>query len=159
MRGRGKAAAAVCQPVPKIPPASASSGAAAFRGGQVIDRLHELGLQYSEQQAASIFVQVAQAVAHLHEYNVLHRCVARGGSGAPGCQRVERFGAQAAAAQPVAAAPLGMPCWRGACRRAATRCSTARAVGQRRRDPRMPAAPALPPLAAPRQLPTTACSH
>ncbi|KAL4857802.1 Calcium/calmodulin-dependent protein kinase type IV [Chlorella vulgaris] len=44
-----------------------------LRGGQVIDKLHELGLQYSEQQAASIFVQVAEAVAHLHEYGVLHR--------------------------------------------------------------------------------------
>ena len=43
------------------------------RGGQVIDRLHELGLSYSEQQAAAIFVQVAEAVAHLHEYRVLHR--------------------------------------------------------------------------------------
>lgn len=54
-------------PVPRRIPAFARSG------GQVIDRLHELGLQYSEQQAAAIFVQVAQAVAHLHEYNVLHR--------------------------------------------------------------------------------------
>ncbi|PSC73234.1 calcium calmodulin-dependent kinase type IV-like isoform A [Micractinium conductrix] len=44
-----------------------------LRGGQVIDRLHELGLQYSEQQAAAIFVQVAAAVAHMHEYRVLHR--------------------------------------------------------------------------------------
>lgn len=43
------------------------------RGGQVIDRLHELGLQYSEQQAAQVFVQVAHAVAHLHEYGILHR--------------------------------------------------------------------------------------
>ena len=36
-------------------------------GGQVIDRLHELGLQYSEQQAAAIFVQArwpaARAIA------------------------------------------------------------------------------------------------
>ena len=39
----------------------------------MIDRLHELGLSYSEQQAAAIFVQVAEAVAHLHEYRVLHR--------------------------------------------------------------------------------------
>ena len=39
----------------------------------MIDHLHELGLQYSEQQAASIFVQAAEAVAHLHEYHVLHR--------------------------------------------------------------------------------------
>lgn len=44
-----------------------------LRGGQVIDRLHELGLQYSEQQAAQVFVQVAHAVAHLHEYGILHR--------------------------------------------------------------------------------------
>jgi hypothetical protein len=42
-------------------------------GGQVIDKLHELGLQYSEQQAAAIFAQAAAGVAHLHEYNVLHR--------------------------------------------------------------------------------------
>ena len=39
----------------------------------MIDHLHELGLSYSEQQAAAIFVQVAEAVAHLHEYRVLHR--------------------------------------------------------------------------------------
>ena len=39
----------------------------------MIDRLHELGLSYSEQQAAAIFVQVAEAVAHLHEDRVLHR--------------------------------------------------------------------------------------
>lgn len=53
-------------------------------GGQVIDKLHELGLQYSEQQAASIFVQVAEAVAHLHEYGVLHRWVG-GWSGGSAC--------------------------------------------------------------------------
>ncbi|GAB4817123.1 hypothetical protein N2152v2_004169 [Parachlorella kessleri] len=44
-----------------------------LRGGQVIDRLHELGPQYSEQQAAELFVQVARGVAYLHEYGVLHR--------------------------------------------------------------------------------------
>ena len=43
----------------------------------MIDHLHELGLQYSEQQAASIFVQAAEAVAHLHEYRVLHRWARR----------------------------------------------------------------------------------
>lgn len=29
------------------------------RGGQVMDRLHELGPQYSEQQAAELFVQAS----------------------------------------------------------------------------------------------------
>lgn len=59
--------------VPPPPPPPPPHPPAARSGGQVIDRLHELGLQYSEQQAAAIFVQVAEAVAHLHEYNVLHR--------------------------------------------------------------------------------------
>lgn len=44
-----------------------------LRGGQVVDGLHEIGASYGERQAAEVFVQVAEAVACLHEYSILHR--------------------------------------------------------------------------------------
>lgn len=44
-----------------------------LRGGQVINRLHELGPRYTEQTACDLFSQVAEAMVHMHEKGVLHR--------------------------------------------------------------------------------------
>ncbi|KAK9824560.1 hypothetical protein WJX72_011313 [[Myrmecia] bisecta] len=45
-----------------------------LRGGQLFDHLHRVaGETYSEQQAALIFAQMADALACLHDYGIMHR--------------------------------------------------------------------------------------